>query len=407
MPLTLAVGFHTDTGRTRETNEDSLCILERPQVVKDFDAVLAIADGMGGHRAGEIASKYATDKLKELFTTTQYREWVDFKPDREDYNVLVLKEVIEKLNEQIHQMAAGREEWRGMGTTATIALIVGAKWFIGHVGDSRAYLLSNGTFRQITKDHSWVMEQVEQGIMTLEQAAVDPRKSQITRALGVSSLVKVDRLTGDLHPGDALLLCTDGLSNEVSPEEMHQHLASIADPQRACQMLVQLANQRDGSDNVTVIIMRIEESGAARAAVTVETDQSGVVTQPLVLSPKALRVDDQPSPSPEPVPPASRTEPPTRMQMGGTLEMATLPASKPSNKTVWRRVLPPTSTLLLVVSVIAVVALINAGIAYLLRQSNVDDVALTVSVGMTTFLLVGLSLLIFYAWIDFQIKHSE
>jgi hypothetical protein len=149
-----------------------------------------------------------------------------------------------------------------MGTTATIALIGGAKIYLGHAGDSRAYLLANGALRQLTKDHSWVQEQVEQGTMTAEQAAVDPRKNQITRALGVSSLIKVDRVIEDLRQGDALVLCTDGLSNMVNDAEIQHYAQTISEPQQACQALVNLANQRGGGDNITVVIARALGDGA-------------------------------------------------------------------------------------------------------------------------------------------------
>jgi hypothetical protein len=129
--------------------------------------------------------------------------------------------------------------------------------YLAHVGDSRAYGLTNDAFRQLTKDHSWVMEQVEQGLLTPEQANASPRKNEITRAVGVSGLIRVDRLIQETRVGEMFLLCTDGLSNLVSDAEMLRYLKSVADPQAACEGLVQLANQRGGVDNITVIIARV------------------------------------------------------------------------------------------------------------------------------------------------------
>lgn len=267
MGFTLLIGQATDPGRVRQSNEDRLCVLTPPTIASDIDALLVVADGMGGHNAGEIASSFVVEKLDALFRSLDYRKWVDFSPEREEYYVLVLKEILEKLNDQLYQMSLRRKEWRGMGTTVTAGLITGGKLYLGHVGDSRAYLLSQNTLRQLTKDHAWVTEQVEQGLLSPEQAAVHPRKNEITRALGIGSLVRVDRHIQDLRPGDTLLFCTDGLTNLVSDSELQQHLQSIPDPQKCCQALVHLANQRGGGDNITVVVARVQESSATKVVI--------------------------------------------------------------------------------------------------------------------------------------------
>ncbi|MDE3091137.1 MAG: Stp1/IreP family PP2C-type Ser/Thr phosphatase [Chloroflexota bacterium] len=387
MPLTLAVGQTTHPGRVRETNEDAFCVLKPPQLVSDFDALLAVADGMGGHQAGEVASKYASDKLNELFTSSKYREWVNYSPDREDYQVLVLKEVIEQLNEQIHQMASRREEWRGMGTTATISLVVGARLFIGHVGDSRAYLLSNGVLRQLTTDHSWVWEQVQQGTMSPEQAAADPRKNQITRALGVTSIVKVDRLIEELRTGDTLLLCTDGLTNMVSDAEIHRQLINLPDPQRACDMLVQLANQNGGGDNITVVIARVMDGAGAPPAPQIEAEHlNNVITQPLpaplVKNQQHMRAAPAPAQSvtsvalETPAPPTSMPETP-RLAIANRSKQSRLP----------RAVTIIVTALILGVFLFAA-ALLVVFLAFLQRQ---DNTALVQGIGPIVVLLITLS----------------
>lgn len=254
MTLELVIGAATDRGRVRESNEDSLCVLRPSEIVGDFDALIAVADGMGGHQAGEVASHYVTDKLQELFASSAYRDWVSYDPGRSDYNVLVIKEVLERLNREIYDLAMRDRKHRGMGTTITAALIAQGQVIVGHAGDSRAYLLTNGKFIQLTTDHAWVQEQVEQGKMSPEQAANDPRKNQITRALGVSSMIRIDRQAITLQSGDTLLLCTDGLTNMLSDDEIQRLLITISDPQKACDALVEAANQRGGVDNISVIV---------------------------------------------------------------------------------------------------------------------------------------------------------
>ncbi len=257
MPLRLVIGAATDRGRVRESNEDSVCVLGPGEIVDDFDALLAVADGMGGHQAGEVASQYAAHTLRELFTSSAYRDWVSYDPGRNDYNILVIKEVLERLNREIYDLAVRDRKHRGMGTTITAALIAQGQVVLGHAGDSRAYLLDNGRLIQLTTDHSWVQEQVEQNKMSREQAANDPRKNQITRALGVSSVIRIDRQVIDLRPGNVLLLCTDGLTNMLSDDEITYWLMTIPDPQKVCNALVTAANQRGGLDNISVVVARV------------------------------------------------------------------------------------------------------------------------------------------------------
>jgi serine/threonine protein phosphatase PrpC len=280
----LSVGHVSHRGQVRAENEDNYCILLPPDVAQGIDALLAVADGMGGHQAGEVASAFVVQTLAQLFSSLAYREWVDYSPQHEDYNVIVLKEVLERLNESLYSEAAAQSKLRGMGTTATVALLVGRVLFIGHVGDSRAYLLCDGGITQLTQDHSWVAEQVRDGTMTPQEAERHPRKNILTRCLGNSLVVRVDRFSRPVLPGDCLVLCTDGLSNMVSDGEIAQVVLGQADPQRACDQLVELANARGGLDNITVVVARVVEGagqpkpatgkvlghipGADRAAIT-------------------------------------------------------------------------------------------------------------------------------------------
>lgn len=226
----------------RDLNEDRCLTLLPPDIASELDALLVVADGMGGHQAGEVASGQTVEMLQELFSSSVYRRWVDYNPDREDYYALVLKEVVEAVNERLYGVASGRRELKGMGTTATVALLVGPQLYIGHVGDSRAYLLRNGRLRQLTKDH-----------------ASAQRQNVLTRALGVGMLVRVDRSIHDVQAGDALILCTDGLTNLVSDAEIQSGIQHSRNPQQACDGLVDLANQRGGPDNSTLVVAHLTE----------------------------------------------------------------------------------------------------------------------------------------------------
>lgn len=253
----LVIAAVSDRGRVREVNEDSVCILTPPQVAPEMSAVLLVADGMGGHQAGEVASRFVAARVAELFSSDKYREWVDYAPSREDYPLLALKEILERLHEQLSRMANNRPDWRGMGTTATMGLVIGSRLYVGHVGDSRAYLVSNGRLKQITRDHTWVMEQVEQGAMSARQAAADSRKNQLMQALGATAVIRVERQVESLAVGDTLIFCSDGLTNLVTDQELAHYAGTAADVRAAGQALVDLANQRGGHDNITVVIARV------------------------------------------------------------------------------------------------------------------------------------------------------
>jgi serine/threonine protein phosphatase PrpC len=250
-------GHRCDVGQIRELNEDSYLAMAAPAVVADIDALLLVADGVGGHNAGEIASGYVTETFRQLFSSVAYRTRVDYSPQREDYLAVVLKEILEQINTGLQDKAARERRLSGMGTTATVALIAAKQLFLGHVGDTRAYLFRRAQLQRLTTDHSWVEEQVLSGVLTPEQAAVHPRRNVLTRSLGNRPVVRVDRSIHNLEPQDTLLLCSDGLSGKVGDAEMEKALQGTTDPQKVCDFLVGLANQRGGEDNITVIAVRI------------------------------------------------------------------------------------------------------------------------------------------------------
>jgi len=230
----------TDTGRRRLRNEDDF-ICDPP--------LFAVADGMGGARAGEIAAGLAAAALEEAGAETRGAEGV--------------VALITEANRRIWERSLADPETAGMGTTVTAALVDASSGTvaIGHVGDSRAYLLRGGAIGQLTTDHSLVAELVQSGILTPEEAERHPQRSAITRALGTEPTVEVDAFTVEAEPGDVFLLCSDGLSTMVANEEMASAIeAAERDPQRAAEALVAAANARGGEDNVTVVLFELLES---------------------------------------------------------------------------------------------------------------------------------------------------
>jgi serine/threonine protein phosphatase PrpC len=230
----------SDTGRQRTANEDSF-----------FAAgdVYAVADGMGGAQAGEVASKIAAESIVP-------DERGDASPEA------FLRSVAEDANRRIHALSEEDSSRSGMGTTFTAALVEGDEVSLGHVGDSRAYVFREGELRLLTSDHSLVEELRRQGRLTPEQAEDHPQRSIITRALGPEPEVEVDTMTFSARPGDVYLLCSDGLTTMVKDEQITEILASAATLDEAARQLVEAANAAGGRDNVTVVAFRVDDEGA-------------------------------------------------------------------------------------------------------------------------------------------------
>ncbi len=230
--MKLLAGSATDVGRVREGNEDAVRVDERLHL-------FAVADGMGGHRAGEVASATALEALRAAVAAGR-----------------PISEAIEAANSAVFSKAHGDENLRGMGTTLTAAVVTDDNSIvIGHVGDSRAYLFHGDELEQITEDHSLVEELVREGRLTPEQAVVHPQRSIITRALGVDEEVQVDVYPLELDAGDRLLLCSDGLTTMVRPTDIARILRRERDPRRAAEMLVDAANAAGGEDNVSAVVL--------------------------------------------------------------------------------------------------------------------------------------------------------
>jgi serine/threonine protein phosphatase PrpC len=247
--LDLAAAKLTDVGRKRPHNEDYVeyYVPPDPQQRAHKGSIYLVADGMGGHQAGEVASQGAVDSV-----IAQY--YGDPDPDVG----ASLVRAIRAANKQIHSQAQADPSKSGMGTTLVAAVVLGSKVYVANVGDSRAYLINRTGITQITEDHSWVEEQVRAGLLTPEQARRHPQRNLVTRALGSKPAVEVDLFEGKIGAGDTILLCSDGLTGRVNDQEIativREHL-----PIEAARLLVDQANERGGNDNITVLIVRAQE----------------------------------------------------------------------------------------------------------------------------------------------------
>lgn len=249
--LRLEVAQLTDVGRKREHNEDNMAyvIPKDPQVMAKKGALFIVADGMGGHAAGEVASEIAVDTVSNVY----------YQDDSDDAASSLLH-AIKRANALIHQRAAENMLRSGMGTTCVAAVLRGNMAYIANVGDSRAYLVRNGQVKQVSQDHSWVAEQVRAGLLTEDQARTHAQRNVITRCLGTQADVEIDVFPEQLEDKDALVLCTDGLSGLVSDDEIRR-IVGQSIPQDSVYHLVQRANENGGPDNITAIVISVQEAG--------------------------------------------------------------------------------------------------------------------------------------------------
>ncbi len=269
-PVTVSVFGKTDVGRTREHNEDTFLVADltsrnvslKPEVreheLGPRGSLFVVADGMGGAAAGEIAS----DLAAKAISSHMLENWVDddeVTPERFAYR---LREAVEEANGKIHQYSKDHPELKGMGTTATAVGVMEDHLYLTQIGDSRAYLIRKGSATQLTKDQSLMQKLIDAGELTEEEAERSERKNIILQALGPEPVVKVDLTHQELRNGDMLVLCSDGLSGQVSKDEIAE-AAVNNDLVQACSDLIDLANERGGPDNITVIIARFSGDGLA------------------------------------------------------------------------------------------------------------------------------------------------
>lgn len=238
----------TDKGSVREINEDYYNIISGYPGIPD---VFIIADGMGGHNAGEIASMTSTDYISNVIMETP--EVLTGSLDIAGS----IKNLIEKANHVVYEKSLELAENHGMGTTLTMAVITGDTMHIGHVGDSRLYLVRKNEMQCLTTDHSYIEELIKNGTLTREEARVHPKRNIITRALGCFEALEVDTYTCKLEKNDCIIMCTDGLTNLINEQELKDTVTGNT-PAAACEKLVAGAIQNGGDDNITVIVIKNE-----------------------------------------------------------------------------------------------------------------------------------------------------
>ncbi len=249
----------SDVGLQREHNEDCFAVLSDHEL-------FIVADGMGGHRAGDVASRIATDSIAEFFRATANDDvtWpfhFDARLSEEENRLLT---GIRLANRQIFERSLQSRECQGMGTTVVGALFSPrkGKMYIGHVGDSRAYRVRGGEITQMTRDHSLVNDYLLAMPELTEAQRSELPKNVITRALGMQDQVAVDLQSDDVQPGDVYVLCSDGLSGMIEDEEILEVVSSTDDLELACRGLIKLANEHGGEDNITAVLVRVAEAPA-------------------------------------------------------------------------------------------------------------------------------------------------
>ena len=264
--IKVSVFARTDVGQQREHNEDAFLVADltrqnasllpevREHELGPKGSLLMVADGMGGAAAGEIASEMATDSVYEHLT----EHWIPDKEDTPQQFAFRLREAVEGANTKIHEHAKQNPDRRGMGTTTTAVGILGDYLYLTQVGDSRAYLVRQGRATQLTKDQSLMQRLVDAGELTEEEAEQSERKNIILQALGPDPRVRVDLTHQEIRKGDTVVVCSDGLSGQVTAEEIAAAVTENKDLVAACGALIDLANERGGPDNITAIIARID-----------------------------------------------------------------------------------------------------------------------------------------------------
>jgi protein phosphatase len=251
----LEVGQATNVGMIRPGNEDSLHTDVR-------NGLFVVADGMGGHAAGEVASDMAVGIIADELRSVK---------DIDDNVVAQVTQAMKRANLAIFERTLTEVDKQGMGTTASVLLLRDGKYLIGQVGDSRVYLLREGVLHQLTKDHSYVQEQVDAGFLTPEQARYHPYSNVITRCVGASADVEPDTYTGPVKQGDVFLVASDGLTGMVDDRRLHALLKGPANAQRIVDALISEANGRGGLDNITAIVVKIASIDGDKV-ITQETD---------------------------------------------------------------------------------------------------------------------------------------
>lgn len=241
------LGYKSHIGKVRNVNQDAFLILDN--AYEDLK-IFAVADGLGGHNAGEVASNVLINNIRKYFLNENLL--VDDTVQRDK-----ITEIIKEINREIYEQGQNDTHLSGMGTTLTMTLFHNDSLHLFHVGDSRAYIINNREILQLTKDHSLVEQLVMQGEITREEARVHPQKNILTRAIGTDINTEIDYYTYSVNKDDKILLCTDGLTNLVGTDEI-KDIINKNTCSEACNVLIERANELGGNDNITVIIFHPE-----------------------------------------------------------------------------------------------------------------------------------------------------
>lgn len=270
----------SDQGQARDSNEDCFAIAELARTLRIHHSnlpasnsnlslhrgyVFMIADGVGGGNAGEVASELSLSSIEDFLLNTLKR-FSNLQASEEQLALRSLQEALCQADSRLFEESAKHPQWRGMATTLTMAFAVNWRLFVAHAGDSRCYLLTGGKLQQLTQDHTMAAELSRLGVITAERAAIHPWRHVVTNILGGKEQgVRVELHSLDLHAGDVLLLCSDGLTEMVPEADITALLLAERDPQRACERLISEANRLGGKDNITVIVTRIGAADSPQA----------------------------------------------------------------------------------------------------------------------------------------------
>ncbi len=251
----IEVATVSDVGNVRESNQDSHCSLLAPNTARGVEGIFAVADGMGGHAAGEVASQLAI----KLTVKHLSRQGVDFmRLARQAQSIPdVLKQVVESINREVYRMAR-QPGLHGMGTTLTLAALSPGHISIANVGDSRAYLKRAGSLEQLTVDDTWIQEEVDSGAISAESARNHPRRNILTQAIGLENSVSVRIFQSEIQNGDLLLFCSDGLTESLEDDEIEKLLTG--DIEKSAGELMKSALRSSGKDNITILVARVVNS---------------------------------------------------------------------------------------------------------------------------------------------------
>lgn len=262
------VGAVCDIGSVRQVNQDRVLAVIGDAAPADIVGVFVVSDGMGGHAAGEVAAQMAVDGVRERLLSLTGAQFLS-SPD-------TMRSLVVDVNLAVH-IASLEPGQQGMGATLTVCALAGSTLVVGHIGDSRAYVMRDGVLNQITPDHSWVMEMVAKGLLTREQAATHPRRNVLTRALGIDRRVNAYIGSEKMREGDVLMLCSDGLHGVV-PEPDIVNVLTRETAQKSCDQLVSMANRLGGPDNIGIVIARINRllpSDDAVSASAIPSEEEG------------------------------------------------------------------------------------------------------------------------------------